>query len=134
MMRKTGAILGGEPSGHIIFHRHATTGDGLLTSLKLLEIMARTGRSLADLVAEVRLLPQVLQSIRIEGRQKDILQDDAFQAYIDRWTRALGGGGRLLVRASGTEPVIRILVQGPDMRLLQEISEDIERHISRFPA
>jgi phosphoglucosamine mutase len=96
--------------------------------------MARTGRPLADLASEVRLLPQVLTSVRTVGRQKEVLRDGAFQARLGHWTRTLGGGGQILVRASGTEPVIRILAQGPDIRLLREIAEELGRLIGRFPA
>jgi len=109
-MRSGGHALGGEQSGHIIFLDRATTGDGILTGLRLLSIMARTGRPLSELARVMRRLPQVLVNIRVTDR--DGLAGSAViaRAVADE-EAALGGRGRVLVRASGTEPLVRVMVE-----------------------
>jgi phosphoglucosamine mutase len=102
-MLKTGAILGGEQSGHIIFRDgDATTGDGLLTALRVMEIMARSGRSLADLVGDLKVFPQTIQNIRVRGKIP-FAQVPAIQRTIEAAEHELDGNGRVVVRYSGTE-------------------------------
>ncbi len=106
-----GLVLGGEQSGHVIFRRLASTGDGILTGLVLLDVMARRGTSLAELGAAVTRLPQVLVNVRIPRRDPDLLI--RLDPEVAAATAALGARGRILVRPSGTEPLIRIMVEAP---------------------
>ena len=111
-LEQTGAVLGGEQSGHIIQTDVATTGDGLLSALSILDVMVRTGRPLADLAAgAMTSLPQVLVNVRLEERRPDLL--DALAEDIGAAEARLGDGGRVLVRLSGTEPLVRVMVEAP---------------------
>jgi len=118
-MLKTGATLGGEQSGHIIFRDgDSTTGDGLLTALRLMDIVVRSGKSLADLVGDLRVFPQKIQNVRV--REKiPFAQIPAVQSAIDDAERELNGNGRVVVRYSGTEALARVMVEAesePKMR------------------
>ena len=108
-MQREGIPLGGEQSGHVVLLDHATTGDGLLTALQLLGQVARSGRSLADLAAVVRPLPQVLLGCVVTDRA--VAQDPAVLAAVAAAEAELGDAGRVLVRASGTEPLVRVMVE-----------------------
>jgi len=114
--------LGGEQSGHIIFLDASTTGDGILSALKLLEVMKETGKSLEELAGQMRRYPQVLVNARVETKegweQNPVIMDEIEKAEI-----SLAGAGRLLVRPSGTEPVIRVMAEGPDEDELQKLAE-----------
>ena len=112
-MVKRGYALGGEQSGHIIFADHLFTGDGLATALNVLRIMAQSGRELADLAGQLVTYPQVLVNVRVKQRS-DYLQVPAIAAVIQRVDAALAGHGRLLIRYSGTEPLLRIMLEGND--------------------
>ena len=109
-MRAGGHTLGGEQSGHIIFLDRATTGDGVLTALRLLAIMARTGRPLSDLAKVMRRLPQVLVNVRVADRD-GLISSAAVASAVAAAEAALGDRGRVLVRASGTEPLVRVMVE-----------------------
>jgi phosphoglucosamine mutase len=123
-MQVSGAGLGGEKSGHVIILEHTTSGDGVVTALELLRVMTRTGRSLADLAAQVPLLPQ--QQRAVKARHKDAWEGDpALQRSIRDAERRLGEGGRILVRPSGTEPALRVMVEGPDADLVIELADSI---------
>jgi phosphoglucosamine mutase len=104
--------LGGEQSGHVIFTDLATTGDGTLTGLLLLDVMARRGRPLSELAAVVEPLPQVLHSVQVADGA-GVERDGAFRAELESVERQLGSDGRVLVRRSGTEPVVRVMVEAP---------------------
>jgi len=109
-MAKYGNCLGGEQSGHIIFSKHATTGDGILTSLKVMEVMLEKKEALGKLASEVEIFPQVLKNVRVHDKQ--LAQDDAkVQEAVARVTEELGNDGRILLRQSGTEPVVRVMVE-----------------------
>ncbi|MGE5404004.1 MAG: phosphoglucosamine mutase [Candidatus Saccharibacteria bacterium] len=124
-MQETGARLGGEQSGHIIFLDYATTGDGLLSSLKLVEVMRETGMPLSELAREMEKHPQIL--INLDIKDKDtILNNVGVQDAIRGAQERLGECGKVLVRPSGTEPKVRIMAQGPDETLLQEVVNDIK--------
>ena len=111
-LEEHGLSLGGEQSGHIIVTDLATTGDGTLTGLLLLDVMARSGRSLSALASVVQALPQVLRSVRVaDGR--GVERDGAFRAELETVQQELGAAGRVLVRPSGTEPVVRVMVEAP---------------------
>ncbi|CFX84405.1 Phosphoglucosamine mutase [Syntrophomonas zehnderi OL-4] len=123
-MQETGALLGGEQSGHIIFLNHATTGDGLLTSLKLAEVIKRTGLPLSELAAEMEKQPQLLVNVRLEDKDT-ILNHKLVTAALIQAEKRLGEFGKLVVRPSGTEPMVRIMAQGPEQYLLEEVIRDI---------
>ncbi len=129
-MKETGAILGGEQSGHIIFLEHATTGDGLLTSLKLVEVMKRTGLPLSQLAREMEKQPQLLVNIRLEDKDT-ILSHDLVTVAMSRAETKLGEMGKLVVRPSGTEPLVRIMAQGPQQYLLEEVIAEISEAIKQ---
>jgi len=123
-MQVSGAGLGGEKSGHVIILEHTTSGDGVVTALEVLRVMTRTGRSLADLAAQVHLLPQ--QQRAVKARHKDQWEGDpALQRSIRDAERRLGETGRVLVRPSGTEPALRVMVEGPDADLVTELADAI---------
>jgi phosphoglucosamine mutase len=117
-----GYSLGGEQSGHVIFPDHATTGDGMLTALALLDIVQRSGKQLSQLAdASMTQLPQVLVNIKVDARRPDVaelLADDIAEAQA-----ALGETGRILVRPSGTEPLIRVMVEAPTHELAQSTAD-----------
>ena len=109
-MMNNGFVLGGEQSGHIIFSKHARTGDGILTSLMLMEVIMEKKQSLGKLCSEVKIYPQLLQNVRVTDK-KTALENEAVQNAIKAAAEALGSDGRILVRESGTEPVIRVMVE-----------------------
>ena len=104
--------LGGEQSGHIIFSKYATTGDGILTSLLLMEVMLEKKQSLGKLTEDVKIFPQLLKNVRVSDK-KTARENPAVVAAIEEVTNKLGDNGRILVRESGTEPVIRVMVEAP---------------------
>jgi phosphoglucosamine mutase len=113
-MIRTGAALGGEQSGHVIFREYATTGDGMLTALRVFEIAQQAGRSLDQLLEGLEIYPQLLVNIRVTKKQPlDRLPE--VQARIEECEQAFQGLGRVLVRFSGTEPLARVMVEGPEM-------------------
>lgn len=109
-MVQNGHRIGGEQSGHIIFSKYATTGDGILTSLKMMEVMLTKEKPMSELAAPVVFYPQVLKNIRVRSKP-DAQNDPDVQAAVAAVAEALGGDGRILVRESGTEPVIRVMVE-----------------------
>jgi phosphoglucosamine mutase len=113
LMRRTGAMLGGEQSGHIIFLEHTTTGDGLITALQLAYTMVATGRPLSELAAIVRPFPQVLVNVQVADAARAVADASLLEAVAAE-EAALGDDGRVLVRASGTEPLVRVMVEARD--------------------
>jgi phosphoglucosamine mutase len=113
MLKEKGGILGGETSGHVICLDRTTTGDGLITALQVLAVMQRTGRSLSDLAAGMDQFPQVLLNVKVR-EPVDPTRDPAVREAVDSVESELGSRGRVVLRASGTEPVIRIMVEGED--------------------
>ena len=111
-MSQNGHGLGGEHPGHIIFSKHATTGDGILTSLKLMEVILEKKETLAKLADEVQIYPQVLKNVRVKDKEAAQADRDV-QAEVQKVSDALGDTGRILVRPSGTEPLIRVMVEAP---------------------
>jgi phosphoglucosamine mutase len=129
-MERLGAPLGGEQSGHIIFREYATTGDGILTALRLFEIARQAGVGLEELTADLQVFPQRLVNVRV--RQKKALEEaPAIAAEIRRVEDAFAGAGRVLVRFSGTEPLARVMVEGPDMERVESFSQSIAEAIRR---
>jgi len=109
-MMKNGFSLGGEQSGHIIFLKNATTGDGILTSLKVMEAMLEKKASLATLRRELKIFPQLLVNVPVTDKDK-VLNHPDIKAIQENVTNELGNKGRLLLRPSGTEPLIRVMVE-----------------------
>jgi phosphoglucosamine mutase len=131
-MLRRGLSLGGEQSGHIIFSEYLFTGDGLATSLNVLRTMAGTGRTLADLASELTVYPQVLLNLRVQHRV-DLKTVPEVAAVIADVEARLTGHGRLLVRYSGTEPLLRVMLEGQDQaeirRLGQQIIDAVRQHV-----
>ncbi len=118
-MAEHGCRLGGEQSGHIIVSKYATTGDGILTSLKVMEVMLSEKKRLSELAKGVKMYPQILKNIRVADKAA-ARQDPEVMAAVDRAAAELGDNGRILVRESGTEPVIRIMVEAANKAICQQ--------------
>jgi phosphoglucosamine mutase len=129
-MERLGAPLGGEQSGHIIFREYATTGDGILTALRLFEIARKAGVGLDDLTPDLQAFPQLLVNVRVREK-KELTEAPAIAAEIRRVEDAFAGTGRVLVRFSGTEPLARVMVEGPDMERVERFSRSIAEAIRR---
>ncbi len=123
-MLAEGCNLGGEQSGHLIFLDYNTTGDGLISGLQVLGLMKRTGRPLSELARCMTAVPQVLLSIRVK-QKRDLAQVPELQRAIRESQAKLNGAGRVLVRYSGTEPLLRIMVEGEPASLIQSVAEDL---------
>lgn len=123
-MQARGLALGGEQSGHVIFADHLFTGDGMATALYVLRVMARTGRELAELAGQIPLFPQVLVNVPVR-RRVDLATVPAVAEAIGRVERQLDGQGRLLVRYSGTEPLLRIMIEGRDRNAIRHWADEI---------
>lgn len=117
-MMENGYRLGGEQSGHIIFSKHATTGDGILTSLKIMEVILEKKTTLGTLASEVKIYPQLLQNLRVSDK-KAVLEHPSVRASIREAEEALGTEGRILVRESGTEPLLRVMVEASTQELCE---------------
>ena len=123
-MAQNGHCLGGEQSGHIIFSKHATTGDGILTSLKVMEVILEKKQSLGKLASEVVIFPQVLKNVKVKSKAE--AQNDAdVQAEVQKVAEALGGTGRILLRQSGTEPLIRVMVEAETDEICEKYVDQV---------
>ena len=123
-MQKQDLSLGGEQSGHLIFSEHLFTGDGLITALSVLRTMAASGRELSDLANDLTTYPQVLLNVRVR-EQADLATIPEVAAVMKRVEEALGGNGRLLVRYSGTEPLLRVMLEGQDLDQIDKWAHQI---------
>ncbi len=123
-MVKNGCRLGGEQSGHIIFTKYATTGDGLITSLKMMEVMISRKKTLSQLCEGLTIYPQVLKNVKVKSKP-EAQNDPAVQAAVAAAAAELGDTGRILVRESGTEPVIRVMVEAPTKELCQKYVDQV---------
>lgn len=128
-MLKRGAGLGGEQSGHVIFLEHATTGDGIITALRLLDVMRETRLPLSELRKIMRRLPQVLLNVHVPS-EVDVLESERVKESIAAAEKRLGDSGRILVRASGTEPLVRVMVEAPTDADAHEIAAEVAEVIS----
>jgi phosphoglucosamine mutase len=129
-MLRTGAALGGEQSGHVIFREYSTTGDGMLTALQILAVAARTGLGLDELTADLKTFPQRLVNVRV--REKKTLADlPSVAKEVRECEAALGESGRVLVRFSGTEPLARVMVEASDPKQVDEFTARIAGAIER---
>ena len=118
-MQQNGCRIGGEQSGHIIFSKYASTGDGILTSLKMMEVMMARKQKMSQLCEGLNIYPQVLQNVRVADKAEALANPDV-QAAIEQVTAELGDTGRILVRESGTEPVIRVMVEAESEEICQK--------------
>ena len=123
-MAQNGCRLGGEQSGHIIISKYATTGDGILTSLKMMEVMLAKKKKLSELCSGLTIYPQVLKNVRVHDKQA-ARNDPAVQEAVEAVSQKLGATGRILVRESGTEPVIRVMVEAPTKLECQEMVDSV---------
>ena len=129
-MKLSGFTLGGEQSGHVIMSEHATTGDGILTALHVLERMAETGKSLADLASVMNRLPQVL--VNVPDVDKSRADDDfVLAAAVAEAEAELGDNGRVLLRPSGTEPLVRVMVEAETAERAQEYADRLAEVVRR---
>lgn len=129
-MRKHGYNLGGEQSGHIIFLDHTTTGDGCIAALSVLAVMKQTGKKMSDLSNVFEDMPQVLINCRVK-RRVPLHEIKGYDELVKDIERRLTGEGRLFVRFSGTEPVIRVLVEGPDKALISQYAEEVASFLEK---
>lgn len=119
-MIKNDYILGGEQSGHIIFSRHETTGDGLVTALAILKVMKNTGKSISQLCEGLRIYPQLLVNVKVNDKTK-VMDDPEVQEAIAKVNKDLNGNGRILVRPSGTEPLLRVMAEAETDEICQQV-------------
>lgn len=129
-MRNSGYSLGGEQSGHIIFLDHSTTGDGCVAALSVLAVMRATKKKMSEMNRLIEDIPQTLINLRVRHR-RPLADIKGYAQIIEKVERELQGEGRVFVRYSGTEPVIRILVEGPDRRKISELAQEIAAHVER---
>ena len=129
-MLKNGYVLGGEQSGHIIFSKHARTGDGILTSLMVMEAIIEKKQTLGTLADEVKIFPQLLKNVRVKDK-KTVLDNAAVQAAVEKAAEELGTDGRILIRESGTEPVIRVMVEAASDEICEKYVDSVVEAISQ---
>lgn len=123
-MRRSGYMLGGEQSGHVVFGEYSTTGDGLITALQVLAILIRSGGRISELASQIRDLPQVLLNVPVKDKPP-IGEIVPLRRVTDSVEQELGDQGRVLVRYSGTEPLLRIMIEGPDQKRIDEMAEQM---------
>jgi phosphoglucosamine mutase len=130
-MDRLGASLGGEQSGHVILSEHVTTGDGIITALALLDVMVRSGKPLSELAAAMEVYPQTLINVRVEEPTdaKAVASSDAVRLAVSEAESTLGEDGRVLLRPSGTEPVVRVMVEHTDETVCRRVCEEISRTV-----
>ena len=135
LMRAGGFVLGGEQSGHVIDLRHSTTGDGPAIAMTLMRLLVECDVTLHELISAIERVPQVLLNVRT--RSRDVLDAESVRAAIAAGEARLGASGRLLVRASGTEPLIRVMAEGDDRGLVEQVAgrvaAEIEKEIAGLP-
>jgi phosphoglucosamine mutase len=129
LLRETGGTLGGETSGHLLCLDHTTTGDALISALQVLAIMKETGSSLAELAAPMPKYPQVMENVRVAKKIDPFSSQQIRDAVVRAETR-LASNGRIVLRPSGTEPVIRVMVEGSDEKLVKEICRDLAASVA----
>ncbi|GAG27839.1 unnamed protein product, partial [marine sediment metagenome] len=130
MMKKVKTVLGGEQSGHIIFSQYSTTGDGLLTSLQLMKVLREEEKPLSNLASVMEKYPQIILNYEIKDKER-FFKNVCIKKFIKEIEEELDGKGRIFVRASGTEPLIRILLEGEDKNKLEKISQNLREVIKK---
>ena len=129
-MVKNGFVIGGEQSGHIIFLDYATTGDGQMSAIQVLNVLKSTGKKISELASEMQVYPQVLINVRVSNFGKARLEkDEEVQLAIREASEELGDTGRVLVRVSGTEPLVRVMLEGEDYNQIKSLAESIAKVI-----
>ena len=123
-MMKNNCRIGGEQSGHIIFSKYASTGDGILTSLKMMEVMLARKKKMSELTEGLVIYPQVLENVRVQDKTA-AQADPEVQAAVQKVADELGDTGRILVRESGTEPVVRVMVEAPSEELCRQYVDQV---------
>lgn len=129
-MRSSGAVFGGEPSGHIIFKKYSTTGDGILAALKVIEMMKHYEKSLSELIRDITLYPQVLKNIEII-RKPPLEEVESIQTAIKNAQKEFADSGRVLLRYSGTETLIRVMAEGQDKNLVEKIVTQLSEIVKK---
>ena len=129
-MSANGYVLGGENSGHIIFSKYANTGDGIITALKIMQVMSAKKSKLSELCAPVTIYPQVLRNVRVTDKNT-VLNDPDVNASVAAVESVLGQDGRVLVRPSGTEPLLRIMVEAQTEEICLRYIADIENVVRK---
>ncbi|MBA7475918.1 Phosphoglucosamine mutase [subsurface metagenome] len=129
-MKKVKTVLGGEQSGHIIFSQHSTTGDGLLTSLQLMKVLREEEKPLSNLASVMEKYPQIILNYEVKDKER-FFKNVCIKKFIKEIEEELDGKGRIFVRASGTEQLIRILLEGEDKNKLEKISQDLREAIEK---
>ena len=131
-MLKTGGIIGGEQSGHIIFLDKTTTGDGILSSIQLVRAVLKSGKNASELSDEIKIYPQVLVNAKVTNENKKrYTEDEEVVKAFDEVSAKLGDTGRLLVRPSGTEPLVRVMIEGEDTESITEMAEELADMLSK---
>lgn len=131
-MLKTGGVLGGEQSGHIIFLNYTTTGDGILSSLQLVKAIKASGKKLSEMSDEITIYPQVLKNAAIKNENKKKYMDDPdIKAEIERVEKMMTGEGRVLIRPSGTEPLVRVMIEGKDIEQITKLAQELALLITK---
>lgn len=122
-MLKSGCVIGGEQSGHIIFREYTTTGDGILSSLQFMEAVLASGRKISEMASEIQIFPQVLVNARVKNENKKKYSNDPqIAAAIEEIEKKMEGNGRVLIRPSGTEPLVRVMIEGDDEVVLDQLA------------
>ena len=132
-MREGGFNLGGEQSGHLILSDFSTTGDGLIAALQVLAVMRRTGRRMSELARQFEPVPQLLENVKF-AKGATPLKNEKVQSVIAQAEARLNGSGRILVRPSGTEPLIRIMAEGDDEKLVHQLVAEIAGAVKQAAA
>lgn len=135
-MLESGYIIGGEQSGHIIFLEHATTGDGELSAAKILEILCESNKKMSELSSVMEKFPQVMMNVQISAKDREVWKNDfVITGLIEKYEETLGDSGRILVRESGTEPLIRVMIEGKEFKQINQmalkISDTIKNRVGR---
>ncbi len=131
-MLKTGGVIGGEQSGHIIFLDKTTTGDGILSSLQLLSAVLQSGKPASALSDAITIYPQVLKNAKVKNENKNKYQtDEEVQTAIHEVEAKMEGSGRVLIRPSGTEPLVRVMIEGEDQEQIPDLAEDLAKLLTK---
>lgn len=133
MMNETKAVLGGEGSGHIICADRTTTGDGIISALQVMETMSREKKSLHELKKDIHKYPQTMINVRLQGSEKFVINDE-IKAEVTKAEGELNGSGRVLLRPSGTEPLVRVMVEGKDAVLVNSVAQTLSASVERILA
>jgi phosphoglucosamine mutase len=124
-MEESGSVMGGEDSGHMIFLNYHSTGDGMLTALRLLEVMIHSGKPLSELASIMTVYPQILKNVTVDASRPDFMKIKPIAETIETIEEKLGSKGRVLIRYSGTQPLLRVMVEGPDQALTERYCDEI---------